>query len=191
MVSFETILSDGVIALRPIGPEDTLDVAKAVHESIAEIMPWMSWCTPDYDADKARTFLSTLPNRWKQGLQYGFAITDQQTGRFLGGASLNHINYITRLANLSYWVRTSATGRGVATRAARLAGEFAVKQVGLLRAEIVVAVGNEPSLRVAERCGAQREGVLRNRLIVREKVFDAVMYALTPQDYGLNLGAGI
>ena len=80
-------------------------------------------------------------------------------------------------------MRTGATGRGVATRAARLAGEFAVTQLALLRAEIVVAVGNMPSQRVAEKCGAKREGILRNRLIVREKVFDAVMYSLTPQDY--------
>ena len=43
MVSFETILSDGVITLQPIGPEDTLDVVEAVQESVAEIMPWMSW----------------------------------------------------------------------------------------------------------------------------------------------------
>jgi ribosomal-protein-serine acetyltransferase len=89
------------------------------------------------------------------------------------------------LANLGYWVRSSATRRGIATRAARLVGEFAVKQVGLLRAEIVVAVGNKPSLRVAEKCGAKREGVLRNRLIVREQVLDAVMHSLTPQDFDL------
>ena len=184
MIAENTILSDRVILLRPIGPDDTAVVNEAVQESVAEIMPWMTWCTPDYDAEKARAFLASLPTRWEQGLQFGFAITDAQTGCFLGGASLNHINYATRLANLSYWVRTSATGRGVATRAARLMGEFAIKRVGLLRAEIVVAVENQASLRVAEKCGAQREGVLRNRLIVREKVLDAVMHSLTPQDYG-------
>jgi RimJ/RimL family protein N-acetyltransferase len=191
MISFDTKLSDGVITLRPIGSDDTSEVVEAVQESVAEIMPWMSWCTPDYDENEARSFLSILPDRWVWGLQYGFAIIDAQTGQFLGGASLNHINDTTRLANLSYWVRTSATGRSVATRAATLVGEFAVKRVGLLRAEIVVAEGNKSSLRVAEKCGAQREGVLRNRLIVREKVFDAVMHALTPQDFGLSPRAGL
>lgn len=191
MISYGTTLTDGVIALRPIGPEDTPAVVEAVRESVAEIMPWMSWCTPDYDPTGARAFLSTLPTRWEQGLQYGFAITDVQTGGFLGGAGLNHINVVTRLANLSYWVRTSACGRGIATRSARLVGEFAVKQVGLLRAEIVVAVENKPSQRVAEKAGAKREGVLRNRLIVQENVLDAVMYSLTPQDFGISLQAGL
>ncbi len=183
MISPDTILIDDLITLRLIGPEDTQSVVEAVLESVDEIMPWMTWCTPDYNETRAKTFLSTLPKRWEQGLQFAFAITDLITGRFIGGAGLNHINYTTRLANLSYWVRTSATGRGIATRAARLVGEFGIQQVGLLRAEIVVAEGNQPSLRVAEKTGAKREGLLRSRLIVRDKIYDAVMHSLTPQDF--------
>jgi RimJ/RimL family protein N-acetyltransferase len=187
MISFDTTLTDGVITLRPLNMDDLPGLMVAVHESVAEIMPWMDWCTPAYDEDFARSWLATLPKAWEAGTQYGLAITDAQTGRFLGGTGLNHINYTHRLANVGYWVRTSATGRGVATRAARLVGEFAARQVGLLRAEIVVAVGNKPSLRVAAKSGAHREGVLRNRLIVREKILDAVMHSLTPQDFGLSV----
>ncbi len=185
MISFDTVLTDGVVSLRPIGPEDTQVVVEAVLEFVTEIMPWMTWCTPNYNYAEARAFLSTLSERWEQGLQYGFAIVDAQTHQFLGGAGLNHINYATRLANLSYWVRTSTAGRGIATRAARLVGRFGVKQVGLLRAEIVVAVENKASLRVANKTGAKREGVLRNRLIVRDTIYDAVMHSLTPQDFEL------
>lgn len=183
MIPYNTTLTDGVISLLAIGPENTQVLVEAVQESVNEIMPWMTWCTPDYNEPGAYTFLSTLPARWRKGLQYGFAINDSQTGRFLGGAGLNHINYTTRLANLSYWIRTSATGRGFATRAARLVAAFGIKQVGLLRAEIIVAVGNQPSLRVAEKAGAKREGILRNRLIVRDIIYDAVMHSFTSQDF--------
>ena len=187
MIPYGTTLSDGIINLRPVYLDDLPDLMEAVHESVDEIMPWMTWCTPDYNEKVARPWLATLPGAWEAGTQYALAITDAQTGRFLGGTGLNHINYAYRLANVGYWVRTSATGQGVATRAARLVGEFGVRQVGLLRAEIVVAVGNKASQRVAEKCGAKREGVLRNRLIVREKVLDAVMHSLTPQDFGAPL----
>jgi len=183
MISYDITLTDGVVILRPLSVNDLPALLEAVHESVDEIMPWMTWCTPDYNEEIARPWLATLPEAWEVGTQYGLAIIDAQTGRFLGGTGLSHFNPAYRLANLGYWVRTSATGRGVATRSARLVGEFAVTQLDLLRAEIVVAVGNKPSQRVAEKCGAKREGILRNRLIVREKVFDAVMYSLTPQDY--------
>jgi ribosomal-protein-serine acetyltransferase len=186
MIPYDTILTDGVITLRPLNMDDLPGLMEAVHESVAEIMPWMDWCTPAYDEAFACSWLATLPEAWEARTQYGLAITDARTGKFLGGTGLNHINYTHRLANVGYWVRTGAAGRGVATRAARLVGAFAVKQVGLLRAEIVVAVGNKPSLRVAEKCGAQREGILRNRLIVREKILDAIMHSLTPQDFGIS-----
>lgn len=184
MIPHDTTLTDGVITLRAPNVDDIPALVEAVQESVEQIMPWMDWCTPEYSEAIARPWLARLPEGWEAGTQYGLVITDAQTGKLLGGTGLNHINHFYRLANVGYWVRTSATRRGVATRAARLVGEFGVKQVGLLRAEIVVALGNKPSLRVAQKCGAKREGVLRNRLIVREKVLDAVMHSLTPQDFG-------
>jgi len=190
MIPYNTKLTDEVITLRPPTLGDVSAIVEAAQESVEQIMPWMDWCTPDYGEELARRWLTALPEAWEAGTQYGLVITDAQTGKILGGTGLNHINRFYRLANLGYWVRTSATQRGVATRAARLVGEFGINQVGLLRAEIVVAVGNKPSLRVAEKTGARREGVLRNRLIVREKVLDAIMHSLTPQDYGLPVEAG-
>ena len=186
MIPYDRTITDGVVTLRPPNVDDVPALVEAVQESVEQIMPWMDWCTPDYNQDTARRWVSTLPAAWVVGAQYGLVITDAQTGKLLGGTGLNHINHFYRLANVGYWVRTSATRRGVATRAARLVGEFGIKQVGLLRAEIVVAVGNKPSLRVAEKCGAKPEGVLRNRLIVREKVLEAVMHSLTPQDFGVS-----
>ena len=56
----------------------------------------------------------------------------------------------------------------------------------LVRIEIVMSVDNVPSQRVAEKLGAAREGILRNRLIQREGVSDAIMYSLTPRDFGVR-----
>jgi len=38
----------------------------------------------------------------------------------------------------------------------------------------------------AEKAGATREGILRNRLVVRDKVYDAVMFSLIPGDLTSN-----
>jgi len=45
-------------------------------------------------------------------------------------------------------------------------------------------IDNERSQRVAEKSGARREGVLRNRLVIREQVRDVVLFSLTPEDMG-------
>jgi RimJ/RimL family protein N-acetyltransferase len=53
--------------------------------------------------------------------------------------------------------------------------------------EIIIAPENEASLRVAKKVGAHYEGVLRNRMVVGQEVYDAVMYSLIPQDFGLSV----
>jgi RimJ/RimL family protein N-acetyltransferase len=60
--------------------------------------------------------------------------------------------------------------------------KFAFTQLGLRRIEIVAAVGNVPSQRVAEKAGASREGVLRNRLLINGESLDAVLFSLVPED---------
>ena len=101
----------------------------------------------------------------------------------LGGCGLNHIDRSWNLANLVYWVRTSQTRKGIATRATRLLARFGCEVLELDRIEIVVAVGNEPSLRVAQKAGARREGVLRNRLHINGIGVEAVMHSLIPADF--------
>ena len=112
-----------------------------------------------------------------EGHEYTFAIVGDD-GRFLGGCGINQINRLHRFGNLGYWVRSSATGRGVATQAVRRAAAFAFRNTDLVRLEIVCAVGNERSQRVAVRSGAAREGVLPRRLVLHGHPVDAVVYSL-------------
>jgi RimJ/RimL family protein N-acetyltransferase len=126
---------------------------------------------------EAEEWVRSRPPLAALGHEYNFAIVGTD-GRFLGGCGINQINPIHRFANLGYWVRTSATGRGVATEAARQLADFALRHTALVRLEVVCAVGNKASQRVAERAGAVREGVLRHRLLVRGESIDAVMYSL-------------
>ena len=56
---------------------------------------------------------------------------------------------------------------------------MAFEVTDLVRLEIVVAVGNVASHRVAEHAGAVREGTLRRRLILHGRLSDATMFALT------------
>ena len=89
----------------------------------------------------------------------------------------NQVNRLHRFGNLGYWVRTSATGRGVAREAIRQLANFAFQNTELVRLEVVCAVGNIRSQRDAGGAGALREGVLRRRLMLHGKPVDAVMYS--------------
>lgn len=177
------ILVDGDILLRPLELTDEQALFSAVRESIPEVSPWLGWCHENYSIEETREFLRSRADKSQGDEWYSFGVFDRNDGgRFLGGVGLNFINRVHQFGNLGYWVRTSAAGKGVASRASRLVARFGFEELGLHRIEILAAVSNIASQRVAEKVGAAREGVLRNRLLIRGEPQEAVMFSLVPED---------
>jgi RimJ/RimL family protein N-acetyltransferase len=96
------------------------------------------------------------------GERAGFAIVDEVSGEFLGMAALVRLDSAGREAEAGYIVAPAARGRGIAVRALRLLTEWSLQELKLERVELRIEVENEPSIRVAERAGYLREGVLRS-----------------------------
>jgi RimJ/RimL family protein N-acetyltransferase len=166
-----------ICSLRPYEPGDADSLWEAARESVPEVFPWLAWCHAEYSSAEAVDWIRSRAPLAAEGREYTFAIVGPD-GRYLGGCGVNQINRLHRFGNLGYWVRSSATGRGVATAAARQVAEFAFRHTDLVRLEIVCAVRNERSQHVAERAGASREGILRHRLLLHGEPVDAVMYSL-------------
>jgi ribosomal-protein-serine acetyltransferase len=175
-------LTDGVITLRPYRVSDIDSVYEAVRESIPELSVWMSWCHPDYSIEETGTWIESQPDKWEEGAEYNFAISYDTGLAYLGGCGLNVIDRDCGIANLGYWVRTSQTSKGIATAATLLLAQFAFRELKLSRVEFTIAVDNQASLRVADKAGASREGILRNRVVKNHTPSDAVMFSLIPQD---------
>jgi ribosomal-protein-serine acetyltransferase len=149
-----------------------------VLESLAQLQPWMPWCHPQYSVIDSRSWLEAQVPAFQSGTAFEFAIMSVD-GTYLGGCGLNQIDRINRRANLGYWVRSTATRQGVATGAVRALRDWAFEVTDLVRLEIVVAVGNAASHRVAEKVGAVREGTLIRRLMLHGALRDASMFSLT------------
>lgn len=179
------VLTDGVVSLRPVRHGDIDDIYQAVRESIEELTTWMPWAHLDYTRDESVSWVSYCADGWRVGRDYSFTICDAADGSLCGGCGLNHLDGDTRRANLGYWIRASRTGRGLATRAARLLAPWGAEVLALERIEIVAAVGNTRSVRAAEKTGAHREGILRRRLRVHGTQHDAVVFSFVRADFGL------
>lgn len=168
------------IDLLPFEPGDAAALTEAVQESVREVQPWMPWCYPGYSIDDAREFIDiTLAGR-RHGMMYDFAI--MVDGRIAGGCGINQINMLDRVANLGYWVRTSCAGRGVATAAVTQLLRWGFDHTNLNRIEIVAAVDNLASQRVAAKVGAQRDAVLAKRTMVNGRPSDAVLFSVLRAD---------
>ena len=175
-------LTDGDIIIRTCRLEDAAVICEGVRETMGEMLKWAPWCHPDYSISDCTSWLSSRSQMWSEGIEYDFVIFDAKDNTFLGGCAIDQINRKHNFANLGYWVRSRQAGKGIATAAVRLISRLGFETLGFTRLEIVVAVQNRASQRVAEKVGAVREGVHRNRHVVRDKIYDSVMFSLIPQD---------
>jgi len=178
-----TRLTDGFILLRPYRAEDVYQLHKAVLESMTELSPYLDFARDGYNLEQSKQWITDCPDRWKKGTEYNFAITDAATGQYLGGCGLNEFDTSRRMANLGYWVRTTKTGRGVATACTLLLAKLGIDELKLKRIRLTIAVPNRASQRVAEKAGATREGLLRNGMFVRDIMYDCVVYSFIPGDF--------
>jgi RimJ/RimL family protein N-acetyltransferase len=165
-----------VISIRPYRVDDAPALHEAALSSAAETQPFMPWCHPGLTLEEMRIWIDAQVQAFAARKAFEFVILSDGTV-FLGGCGLNQIDDANRRANLGYWVRSSARGRGAATSAVRQLVRWGFENTDLIRLEVVVSTRNAPSLRVAEKCGAAREGILRKRLLLHGVLHDAVLFA--------------
>jgi len=165
------------VVIRPLMLSDVPAAYAAVDESRAELLPWMPWCTPSFDDAAVAAYVENSALDRQVGRAFEFGIFDVD-GAFLGNCGLNSVNTENRFANLGYWIRTSRTRRGFATSAVHELAHWGFSNTALDRFEIIAAIENVASQRVAERAGAFREGTLRKRLVLDGRAHDAAVYSI-------------
>ena len=163
--------------LRPHQTSDIEASYLAVRESMDHLSRWMPWCHPGYAMEDAAAWVNGAMERFKAREAFEFVISDEE-GAYLGGCGLNLIRPVDRVANLGYWVRSSRAAQGLATAAAKALVEWAFKNTDLVRIEVIVAVSNTASRRVAQKLGADCEGLLRKRLFLAGQSKDALMFSI-------------
>ena len=173
------------IMIRPYRLEDIAPSYEAIMESVSEVQPFLPWCHPGYTLHELRTWVETQVAQFQVGKTFEFVIVSDEE-RFLGGCGLNTIDWDNRRANLGYWIRSSATRRGVATEATRLLAQWGFANTNLNRLELIISMKNLASLRVATKAGAVQEGVLRSRLMLHGETHDAAVFSFTRRDFEIG-----
>lgn len=144
------------LVLRGFTAEDFEDFA-ALHAD-AEVMRHINGGTP-MPREQSWLTLTLYVGHWPMR-GYGFwAVTDKATGAFLGRAGLWRPEGWPGL-ELGWALKRDAWGRGFATEASAEALRFARRELGLGAIVSLIQDGNDASVRVAEKLGARRAGVV-------------------------------
>jgi RimJ/RimL family protein N-acetyltransferase len=136
---------------------------------------------------EAEWWLGLYERGWVDGSRAGFAVVEAATGAFVGMIGFVTLRLEAAEAEVGYIVAPEARGRGIAVRALTLVTEWGFTQLGLARIELRAELENPASLRVAERCGYVREGVLRRVHLKGGKRGDMAIYARLATDPAVYL----
>ncbi len=98
---------------------------------------------------------------WSQGDHVSLAVVDAMDGVLVGSVSLHQIDRDQGDAEIGYWTMPAARDRGVASGAVTAMCRWAFLQLPIDRIELLHAVENPASARVAARAGFTQEGRLR------------------------------
>lgn len=179
----EEIRSENIILRRYENSFAPMLYEAALESRGGDFSRWMPWCHENYTLAESESFIACCLESWDKETVFSFAIFDRFDSSFLGGVGLNQFNSQHNFANLGYWIRTNRQNRGVASAATRTLAQTGFEDLSINRIEILAAVENEPSQKVASKAGARREGILRNRLLIGGIVHDCVMFSFVRQDF--------
>lgn len=131
-------------------------------------------------------------NRWlaningrvlKSKLAFTWCIADASGGQVIGRIDLGGFDK-RAMAEIAYHLDSRHWGRGFATEAAQAVTDFGLDSLLLHRIQGLVMPENTASLRVLEKCGYVREGLLR-KYHFGQGFHDAVMLAIIREE---NMG---
>lgn len=158
---------------------DAPEIVAAVIESGAALSRYESWARPEFSTADALSYVVWWDRAWDEGRAYYYAVEDRD-GRMCGSCGLGQVDASSRSAAIGYWIRSSDSGRGLATAAVRAIARVAFDEAGFERLSIVAAASNVGSRRVAEKAGAVQRPGFEGTVYESGLQVGAVEYVLAP-----------
>ncbi|MBS7565943.1 GNAT family N-acetyltransferase [Mucilaginibacter sp. Bleaf8] len=117
-----------------------------------------------------------LNTKIKQNPMVNFAI--DVDGSAVGGIGLEMRQDVYRKTPLlGYWLGEDYWSRGIMPKAIRLITEYAFAQLDIICIQACILSKNPRSMRVLEKAGYQKQGILQRSVIKHEQIYDEHVYA--------------
>jgi ribosomal-protein-alanine N-acetyltransferase len=172
------------VTLRMPASGDYPEWAALRSESRIFLEPWEPrWASDELDRAAWRQRLGRYREDFVRGAAVAFFIFDAPSEQLLGGITLGNIRHgVAQSGHIGYWIGERHSGRGLMVDALDLLAGYAFDTLKLHRIEAACIPGNTRSIRVLEKAGFQREGLLQSYLKINGVWQDHYLYALISDD---------
>lgn len=171
------------VSLRAPRHSDYREWAALRDESRAFLEPWEPrWANDELERSGWRRRMRRYREDFAAGAAIAYLIFENRAegvmGRMVGGITIGNIRYgVSQSAQIGYWTGERHAGRGYMQDAVRSLVAHAFGAMRLHRIEAACIPGNVPSIRVLEKAGFEREGLLRSYLRINGVWQDHYIYA--------------
>lgn len=179
------VLHGSRVLLRVPRAADYREWAALRGESAAFLKPWEPrWAPDELERASWRQRLRRYRRDLSQASAFTFFIYEKETGRLVGGLTLGHIRHgVSQSAQIGYWMGERHAGKGLMQDAIAAVLDFAFGSLRLHRIEAACIPDNARSMRVLEKAGFTREGLLRAYLRIDGQWRDHYLYGLIADDH--------
>lgn len=166
--------------LRPL---DEGDLA-ALWEIFSDPEVTRYWSEPAWrETAKAEEYLAEIRSCFADRSLFQWGVARRDDDRVVGTTTVFRIDPENRRAEIGFALARSAWGAGLMTSTLGTLFDFTFDELALHRLEADVDPRNEPCLRLLERLGFRREGLLRERYHVAGEIQDSVMLGLLAREW--------
>jgi ribosomal-protein-serine acetyltransferase len=171
--------------VRPYRESDAQDLFEAVGESREHIRPWMEWADTHQTIEESRDWIIRRMADWMLRETLDMGVWEHATGRYAGGIGLMPRDWDIGSFEIGYWLRTSATGKGLMTEATQMLTDFAFEHLQANRVVIRCDERNVKSAAIPKRLGFLQEARLRKAsLTPLGELRTSLIFAMTREDRG-------
>lgn len=136
----------------------------------------------DLEAAKQELELYCIrPFKESQGIRWG--IVQKGSGELIGTCGYYQWNKTSRRVEMGYDLAPAHWGKGIMTEALRAALRYGFEEMRLNRIQAIIDCENVKSIRLVQRLGFQKEGVLRQNSIFRGDFRDEVCFSLLREEW--------
>ncbi|MBL8009257.1 MAG: GNAT family N-acetyltransferase [Flavobacteriales bacterium] len=154
-------MSDSVI-IEPVSKADDAGFHRLVGREKGRLLPYfpvtVGRCT---DVGATRRYLKELVASAKEGSYFCFVLRDYEGSDPIGALFLKQFDRTVGRCEVAYFIGEAHSGQGYGTLGVMWAVDHAFSRLGMSKVVARIAPDNTASIRVAEHCGFQREGLLR------------------------------
>ena len=167
------------VYLRPLTGEDAAAFVPWVND--AEVTRTLAIGAAVMDRQAEQAWIEKMN---ASGSDVFFGIVIQETDRLIGSIGLNQIDFRYRSASLGMMIgEKSMWGKGYGTEATRLVVRYAFEELHLNRVQLHVYEYNLRGIRVYEKVGFRREGMLRQEHVYNGRFWDTVVMAILREEW--------